>query len=182
MKEYRFDTAYTKENIRILTSTQFQTYKWKIQAAAFLAGVFLIGLAVLGVHSQKCSLLLLVLGCWLCVSPSYPAAYLTKQICTRMQGDNKRITYVFSCYDIHIVQGSSSNRLSYHQVHRIIETKKAFCIFISPASGFLLLKDSLGDPETIEKFREFLRKSTRLNIERERAWWLRCFKLCWKRD
>ena len=65
MKEYRFDTAYTKENIKILTNIQFQTYKWKVQAAVFLTGVFLIGIAAFGVHSQKWSLLLLIF--WLLV-------------------------------------------------------------------------------------------------------------------
>ncbi len=138
MKEYRFDTAYTKENIKILTNIQFQTYKWKVQAAVFLTGVFLIGIAAFGVHSQKWSLLLLIFGCWLCVSPSYPSGYLTKQICMRMQGENKQITYVFSNQDIHIIQGTSGNRLSYHQIHRILETKKAFCIFVS-ISGFRFL-------------------------------------------
>ena len=182
MKEYRFDTAYTKENIKILTNIQFQTYKWKVQAAVFLTGVFLIGIAAFGVHSQKWSLLLLVFGCWLCVSPSYPSGYLTKQICMRMQDENKQITYVFSNQDIHIVQGTSDNRLSYHRIHRIVETKKAFCIFVSPASGFLLLKDSLGDFETLEEFRKFLRKCTQLEIEREEPWWLRCCKLRWERN
>ena len=70
---YRFETIYTKDNIRILARVQVHTYYWKKLIVMLLSGMILIGVSLAWVNSGRLAALLAAAGCWLCISLTYPA-------------------------------------------------------------------------------------------------------------
>ena len=77
---YRFETIYTRDNIRILARVQVHTYYWKKLIMMLLSGMILIGVSLTWVNSGQLTALLAAAGCWLCISLTYPAQYLSRSI------------------------------------------------------------------------------------------------------
>lgn len=50
---YRFETIYTKDNIRILARVQVHTYYWKKLIVMLLSGMILIGVSLAWVNSGR---------------------------------------------------------------------------------------------------------------------------------
>ena len=55
---YRFETIYTKDNIRILARVQVHTYYWKKLIVMLLSGMILIGVSLAWVNSGRLAALL----------------------------------------------------------------------------------------------------------------------------
>ena len=81
---YRFETIYTRDNIRILARVQVHTYYWKKLIMMLLSGMILIGVSLTWVNSGQLTALLAAAGCWLCISLTYPAQYLSRSIHKKM--------------------------------------------------------------------------------------------------
>ena len=77
---YRFETIYTRDNIRILARVQVHTYYWKKLIMMLLSGMILIGVSLTWVNSGQLTALLAAAGCWLCISLTYPAQYLSRSM------------------------------------------------------------------------------------------------------
>lgn len=174
---YRFETAYTKENIKTLTRAQVHAYYWKPMMAALLLGIFLVAVSVASINSSQLAVILTAVGCWLSISSTYPAQYLAKMIHKKMGDGSRNFVYVFSQDGIRIESGSGRNQISYHQIQKMIETKDGFCVFLTRNSGFLLLKAELGNQQAKEDFKEYIKERTGLTAEQEQSLFLRFMKL-----
>ena len=97
---YRFETIYTRDNIRILARVQVHTYYWKKLIMMLLSGMILIGVSLTWVNSGQLTALLAAAGCWLCISLTYPAQYLSRSIHKKMGSCSRGFTYLLSL--IHI--------------------------------------------------------------------------------
>lgn len=174
---YRFETIYTKDNIKILTRVQVHTYYWKSLLVMFLLGIFLVGISVTCTGNRQVAILLTAAGCWLCISTSYPVQYLTKRIHKKMGDDNRKFSYMFDQNNITIENGSDRNCITYNQIQKIVETKGEFCVFLTRHSGLLLSKANLRDQHAADVFKALAEECTGLKIEQEQALFLRLMKL-----
>ena len=59
---YRFETIYTRDNIRILARVQVHTYYWKKLIMMLLSGMILIGVSLTWVNSGQLTALLAAAG------------------------------------------------------------------------------------------------------------------------
>lgn len=169
MTMYKFETIYTKDNIKILTRAQVHAYYWKGLLMMLVSGIFLVSISLTCISDKRLAVCLIAVGCWLCMSPAYPAQYLAGNIHKKMGGSKRDFTYLFDQNGIRIESGSDKNHIAYHQIKKIIETKGEFCICLSKHSGILLSKADLKDQAAADEFKEFIRERTGVMIEREQT-------------
>ena len=174
---YRFETISTRDNIRILARVQVHTYYWKKLIMMLLSGMILIGVSLTWVNSGQLTALLAAAGCWLCISLTYPAQYLSRSIHKKMGSCSRGFTYLFRQDGICVESSAGRNSISYDRIHKIIEAKEGFCVFLTPYSGFLLLRTHLKDQHGTEAFKGFLKARTGLTAEHEQGVFLRIMKL-----
>lgn len=176
---YEFIVRYKKEHIRTLTKVQVNQYHWKMIAAMLGVGLLLIVISIVSQINGKWSVVLMAFGCWLCISITYPAQYLARQISKGTGNGEKEFRYRFSDSGVEIRCGQDRNTISYKKIQKIVDAGDSLCFFLTRNAGFLVSKSDFKSEDSYTAFRNYLERQTGKAVERDVPVLLRllCFRI-----
>ncbi len=178
---YEFVVKYKKNTIKTLTRVQANLYCWKQMTALLALGLLLAGTAIIFWESTRISVILLALGCWLCISIHYPAQYFARQISKGIQDEEKEYLYRFRESGVEILCGQNRNHIPYKKIQKIIDSGDSVCFFLAWNAGFLVPRSGLEEAGSCAAFEAFLRERTGIAVERDIPLFLRLSGFRFKR-
>lgn len=150
-------------------------YCWKQMAAMLLLGLSLAGTGIAFAEKGRGFVVLLALGCWLCVSIHYPSRYFARQTGKAMGEGEQEFCYRFGENGIEILGRQERNYISYGKIQRIVDAGDSVCFFLGRNAGFLISKSGLEDPAAFGAFVQYLRQHISVPMEKEVPLLLRLF-------
>lgn len=173
---YEFVVRYKKNTIKTLTRVQANLYCYKQMAALLALGLSLAGTGLAFAQKSSGYVVLLALGCWLCISIHYPAQYLARQIGRAMGDGEKEFCYRFLENGVEIICGQDRNHISYDKIQRIVDAEDSLCFFLGPNAGFLISKSELENQASYTAFADYLKQHIGVPIERDVPLFLRLLR------
>lgn len=170
---YEFVVRYKKNTIKTLTQVQANIYFRKQMTALLAFGLLLSGTAIVFVESNKMFVILLALGCWMCISIHYPSQYLARQISKGIQDEETEYLYRFRESGVEIICGENRNHIPYKKIEKMVDSGDSICFFLAWNAGFLISKSGLKDAGTYVGFEAFLKEHTGIPLEKDVPLFLR---------
>ena len=162
------EIQHTEKTIQRMFQVEYHTYeKLKMLTRAGI-GAALIGIAlVAGLHIVIQGILMLA-GCWLLISPDFPADCKADKSVMARGGVLPMMRYGFEEDGVFVEEDAGKMKLQYSRIQRLVEDQEYLYLFLGKNSVCMVDRESLDPPEP-EELKSLLSERTGMEWTRDKS-------------
>lgn len=160
------EIRHTEKTIQQMFQVEYHTYEKLRMLVRAAAGAVLILLALNEGLFMAVRGVLLLAGCWLLISPDFPAACRADRSVMARGGALPVMRYCFEGSGVTVEEGGGKKKLPYTQIQRLVEDQDYVYLFFGKKSVCMVEKKSLVPPSA-EDLKALLERQTGLKWTRD---------------
>lgn len=168
MKTFYGEILHTEKTIELMFQVEYHTYdKLKMLLRAAIGAILIILSLAAQLHLVVQGLLMLA-GCWLLISPDFPASCKADRSVTARGGVLPVMRYSFAGDGVTVEEDARKIKLSYDRLRQLVEDEDYLYLFLGRGSVCMVDKGSL-EPPPPQELKDFLAERTGLEWTRDRS-------------